>query len=165
MQISVTLQFSSILPIDRTLSGATTHDKHRRGSDGNEEVLCIPQRSSITGASPSVCSVSYPEHVWWVLPLSWDAAGVFYSPNRLGHCLSNWMLLISSRVRTTIWLHLMAFEEKSGKRAKWALHKDITSSSEQILEANSSKQQLYQHLLHILKTLQWDEQNILATSK
>ena len=32
------------------------------GNNGNEGVLCIPQRPSITGASPSDCLVSYPEH-------------------------------------------------------------------------------------------------------
>ena len=38
------------------------------GSNGNEEVLCIPQSSSITGASPSDC-----------LELSRGAASVFYN--------------------------------------------------------------------------------------
>ena len=38
------MQFSSIWPIDMTLSGATTPD--------HEEVLCIPQSSSIIGTSP-----------------------------------------------------------------------------------------------------------------
>ena len=32
------------------------------GSDGNEGVLHIPQNSSITGASPSDCLMSYPGH-------------------------------------------------------------------------------------------------------
>ena len=32
------------------------------GSDGNKEVLSIPQSSSITGTSPSDCLVSYPGH-------------------------------------------------------------------------------------------------------
>ena len=42
------------------LSGATTLGQSRPGSDGNEGVLCIPQSPSITGNSPSDCSVSYP---------------------------------------------------------------------------------------------------------
>ena len=46
---------SSIWPIDWTLSGATTPGHSGSGSDGNEEVFCIPQSSSITGASPSGC--------------------------------------------------------------------------------------------------------------
>ena len=50
---------SSIWPIDRTLSGSTTLGLGRPGSDGNEEVLCIPHSSSITGASPSDCLLSY----------------------------------------------------------------------------------------------------------
>ena len=32
------------------------------GSNGNEEVLCIPQSPSITGTSPSDCLVSYQGH-------------------------------------------------------------------------------------------------------
>ena len=52
---------NSIWPIDKTLSGATTPGQSGPGS--NEWVLCIPQSSSITEASPSVCLVSYPRHL------------------------------------------------------------------------------------------------------
>ena len=55
-------QFSSIWPIDRTLSGATTPGQSGPGSDGIEGVLRIPQSSSITGTSPSDCLVAYPRH-------------------------------------------------------------------------------------------------------
>ena len=51
---------SSIWPIDKTLSGATTLGQSGPGSNGNEGVLHIPQSSSITEASPSDYSVSYP---------------------------------------------------------------------------------------------------------
>ena len=50
----------AIWPIDRTLSGATTPGQSGLGSDGNEEVLHIPQSSSFTGASLSHCLISYP---------------------------------------------------------------------------------------------------------
>ena len=53
---------SSIWPIDRTLSGATTSDQSGPESDGNEGVFCIPQTSNITGASPSDYLMSYPGH-------------------------------------------------------------------------------------------------------
>ena len=46
--------------IDRTSSGITILDQSEPGSDGNEGVLCIPQRSSITEASTSDCLMSYP---------------------------------------------------------------------------------------------------------
>ena len=49
-------------PIDRTLSGATIPGQNRSGGDGNEGVLCIPQTSNITGASPSDSLVLYPGH-------------------------------------------------------------------------------------------------------
>ena len=45
-----------------TLSGATTPSQSGPGSDGNEEVLCIPQNSSFIGALTSNGLVSYPEH-------------------------------------------------------------------------------------------------------
>ena len=50
---------SFVCPIDRTLSGATNLCKSEPRSDGNEKVLRIPQRSSITGGSPSNC-LEYP---------------------------------------------------------------------------------------------------------
>ena len=51
--------------IDRTLSVATTLDLSGPGSDGNEELLHIPQSSSIIGASLSDCLVLYPGHCLW----------------------------------------------------------------------------------------------------
>ena len=53
-------QFSSILPIDRTLSSATTAGHSGPGSDGNEEALRIHQ---VTGASLSNF-VLYPRHLF-----------------------------------------------------------------------------------------------------
>ena len=60
IQFNIITQFSSIWPINRSLSGATTAGQSGPGSDGNEVVICIPQNSSITGTSPSDCLVSYP---------------------------------------------------------------------------------------------------------
>ena len=51
IQFSISTQFSSIWPIDRTLSGATTPGKSWPGSDGNEWVLRIRRSSNITGTS------------------------------------------------------------------------------------------------------------------
>ena len=47
------MQFSSIIGPYQVLPG----------SDGNEEVVRIPQSSSITGTSSSDCLVSYPGHL------------------------------------------------------------------------------------------------------
>ena len=99
------MHFSSIWPINRTLSSATTLGQSGPGSNGNEVVLSIPQSSSITGTSPTNYLISYPGHsLEEVLPLCRSAVGVFYSPCRLGnirkgilenfYCLS----LFSSRV-------------------------------------------------------------------
>ena len=49
---------SSIWPIDRTLSGATTLGQSGPGTNDNEGVLHIPQSSSF-GASPWDCLMSY----------------------------------------------------------------------------------------------------------
>ena len=62
IQFSVTTLFSSTSLIDRTLSRATTPGQSGPGSDGSKGVLLIPQSSSITVASPSVCFVSYAGH-------------------------------------------------------------------------------------------------------
>ena len=77
---------SFIWLIDRTLSGATILGQSRPGSNGNQEVLCILQSSSIPGASSSDCLMSYPGHLLWRCSLSLcrDAAGVFYSLSWLG---------------------------------------------------------------------------------
>ena len=74
---------SSIWPINRTLSGATTLGQSGLGSNGNNGILNIPQNSSITGASPSDCLMSYPGHLLRVgsLPLYRDADGVFNYPS------------------------------------------------------------------------------------
>ena len=74
---------SSIWPIDRTLSGATTPCQSGPGSNGNEGLLWIPPSFTITGTSPSDCLLSCLRHSLGVLPLCWDAFGVFYSPSWL----------------------------------------------------------------------------------
>ena len=70
---------SSIWPIDRTLSGATTPGQSGSSSDGSEEVLYFPQISK-AGVIPSECFVSYPGDSLGerVLPLCKGAIGVFY---------------------------------------------------------------------------------------
>ena len=62
IQFSISTQFSSIRPIDRTISGATTPGQTGFGGDGIEGVHCISLSSSITEASPSDCLVSYLGH-------------------------------------------------------------------------------------------------------
>ena len=62
-------------------------------NDGYEGVLRIPQSSSITGASPCNCLVSYTGHsLVGSYPLYKEAVGVFYSPS----WLSKGLLLLSS---------------------------------------------------------------------
>ena len=61
IQFILSTQFTSIWPIDRTLSGATTSGQSGPGSDGNKMVFHIPQNSHITGPSPLVCLKSYQD--------------------------------------------------------------------------------------------------------
>ena len=84
IQFDINTQFSSIWPIDRTLSGATIPSQCGPGSDDNEGVLHIPQISSITGTTPSEFRVISRTLVDGVLHLCREAVGVFYSPRRLG---------------------------------------------------------------------------------
>ena len=59
IQFSIRTQFSSVLPIDRTISGTTTPGQRGPGSDNNEGVLRHLQCSSITETTPSDYLVSY----------------------------------------------------------------------------------------------------------
>ena len=66
-------QFSSIWPIERSQSGATTPGQSGSGNNDNEGVLRIPQSSSITGTTPSDYLVSYTGHsaVYSSVPADW----------------------------------------------------------------------------------------------
>ena len=75
--LSVKLSNSSILPIDKTLSGATTPGQGDSGDGGNEEVLRIPQNFS-SGASPSDSLVSYQEHSLGESYLSAEIQSVYF---------------------------------------------------------------------------------------
>ena len=54
---------SSIWPINKIQSGATTPSQSEPGTDGNERVPCIVWSSSITGTSLSDCLMSYLGHL------------------------------------------------------------------------------------------------------
>ena len=65
IQFSMSTQFSSIWPIDRSLSGATTPGQSGLGGNSNEGVLHISQSLGITANSASDCLVSY-QNICWV---------------------------------------------------------------------------------------------------
>ena len=89
IQFSICTLFSSIWPLYRTLSDATTPCKSGPGSDGNKEVLRISKSSSTNGTLPSDRLVAYPGHSSVeFLPLCRDAVGVFYRNRRLGSVYS-----------------------------------------------------------------------------
>ena len=70
------------------LSCATTPGQSGPGSDGNKEVLRIPQSFSITGTLPSDCLVPYLGHsLRGFLLLCRFAVSVFNSPSRLGNVM------------------------------------------------------------------------------
>ena len=94
IQLSISTQFSSSWPIDRTvswpidrtLSGATPPGRSRLGSDGSKGVFRIAQKFqhfwSLTTRLFSVISRTLVEGV---LRLCRNAVCVFCSPSRLGH--------------------------------------------------------------------------------
>ena len=100
-----TLQFSiSMRLVLFNQSGATNPSQSGPGSNGNEGVLCIPQSSSITGASPSDRLALYWGHsLGWVLPLCRGVFGVFYSPSRLSNLISK--RIIFKWARTHLFAH------------------------------------------------------------
>ena len=65
IQFSISIRFSSIWPINRTLSSATTPGLSGTGSNGNKGVLRIPQSSGITGAYSSDYLVLHSGHSLW----------------------------------------------------------------------------------------------------
>ena len=75
---------SSIWPIDRFLSDATTPDQSRPGSKGNDGIICISQSSRITGASPSDYSESYPRNCGWEAYLYAEMQSVYSKPQSIG---------------------------------------------------------------------------------
>ena len=86
IQFSVIIHISSILHIDRMVSGATTSDQSVHGDDGNEGVLRISQSSSSTEVSPSDClGVIFKILAGDFFPPCWGVVSVFYSLCRLGY--------------------------------------------------------------------------------
>ena len=80
------LSNSSVRPIDRILSVATTSGQSGPGSYGYEEALRIPQRSSNTGTSPSDCLVSYTGHSFGRCYSSAEVQSVYFTvSSRLGY--------------------------------------------------------------------------------
>ena len=84
-QLFQAIQFSTIWPIDRILSGATTPGQSRPRSDGNEGVLHIHQSSSIIGTWQTDCLAVYQRHLLGegVLSLCRKAVDVFYGHSQL----------------------------------------------------------------------------------
>ena len=62
IQFSISTQFSSIWPVNRTLSGATPPGQSGPWSNSNKGILLIPQSSSITGVLLSAILTSHPGH-------------------------------------------------------------------------------------------------------
>ena len=141
IQFSLSIQFSSIWPIDTILSGSTTPSQRVPGSDGCEEVLSIPQSSSITRAS------QFPYHLqlqkstnspvsrelkimllkklfYLLYPIIWEVIFIFFLSRNFKKCF----LLFSpvSEIAfayywTALQLYVALF--LSGKFFFWLLHK------------------------------------------
>ena len=114
---------SSIWPIDTTLPGATTPGLSRPGSNGNEEVLCIPQSSSITGTSPSDCLMSYQDTCWrGSTPLQWCSLCILQpQPNTVTNAFRVNQFLVNCSDKISLWcaifdvwcLHIMKIFERN----------------------------------------------------
>ena len=90
---------SSIWPIDRTLSDATTPGQSEPESDDSKGVLRIPKNSSITEAAPSYCLVSYhTSFVEEVLPLCRVTVDAFKGVPLPSPELQNWSLTAECRL-------------------------------------------------------------------
>ena len=86
IQFSITTRFSSIKPIDRTLSGVTTSDQSEPGSDCNKVVLRIPLNlQHYWSFTIRLFSVISRTLVGVILSLGRDEVGVLCCPSQLGH--------------------------------------------------------------------------------
>ena len=71
IQFSISMQFGSIWPIDRALTGATIPGQSGPGSNGNKGMLRIPQISSITETSASDYPSPEVQSVYSTAPADW----------------------------------------------------------------------------------------------
>ena len=78
--------------MDRTLLGATFPGQSEPGSESNVGVLYIPQSSSITGASPSDCLVSYLGYSFAESYPSAEVQSVY------SIALANWAILFMTKI-------------------------------------------------------------------
>ena len=96
--------------MDRTLSDATTPGKNAPESDDNKRVLSILQSSSITGASPADCLVSYPGHSLGESYYSSEKHSVYFA------ALADWVKTLFSWLGVWVLWHInlcMLFNAKS----------------------------------------------------
>ena len=86
IQFSTSTQFSSIWPINRTLSGATTPSQSGSRSNGNERVIRIPKAPALLEPHHQFLYSHTGHSLVEVggLLVCRDAVNVFYSPSRLG---------------------------------------------------------------------------------
>ena len=78
IQFSKSTQLSSIGPIDRTLSGATSAGRSGPGSDGDKGVLASPKATALLEPNPiRLFNVISRTLVGGILPLSRNAVGIF----------------------------------------------------------------------------------------
>ena len=86
IQFSISTEFSSIWPIDRILSGATTPSQWT-WEQWHEGVHCILQGSIITGTSPSDCLVLYQGSWWWDLTPQQKSSRCIQQPQPRGQLI------------------------------------------------------------------------------
>ena len=116
---------SSIWPIDRILSGATT-----TGQSGlNERVFYIPQRSSITGTSPSDCLMSYSRHTFRSLS--------YHSGIVANKCFTINNRAIS-RNAMKHWKYTFDYNQTFVKNHIWTLNNPSSSSSSSLTYTDST---------------------------
>ena len=98
-----------IWPIDRTLSGATTPYESGPGNNCHEWILCIPQSSSIIGASPSDCLVilrhSLGESITLLLRCSRCILGQIEWPQKKGDLVEK--RLSKLEMNTATWVQIL----------------------------------------------------------
>ena len=105
------MHFSSIWPIDRTLSSTTTPRMSGCGSNGNERgTPHSPKLQHYWNFTIRLFSVISWTLIGGVLPLCREAISVFYSPSRLGNILLEELCIMQvATLHTYIYIYIYIY--------------------------------------------------------
>ena len=147
---------SSICPIDRILSGATTPGQSGPGSNGNEVVPHIPRSFSITRTSPSDYLMSYQWHSLWgggLTPLERCSRCILQpqpiGPKKVLFYEAFYFFLLNKKMSSYFWLKkkvewLLRCVVRFTIRITWLIREKVKSNCSLGLKKDKQNSSLFQ---------------------